>query len=147
MIDRVALAEELRHEEGTGPINNGRLMPYRDSVGLLTIGYGRCIERVGITKSEAEYLLMSDIHATIAAVEKALPWFSRLDGIRQRVLINVAFNAGTHGLLGFKDMLAACQRGDYDVAADELLDSEAARTTAPSRYIKLARMMRTGEVV
>ncbi len=138
-MDTVTLARELRRDEGV------RLMPYRDTVGKLTIGVGRNLEDRGITLAEAEILLLSDIHATIAAVEKAVPWYPRLDPVRQRVLINMAFNLGTAGLLAFRQMLAACQRGDYDTAADEMLESLWAQQVG-TRALRLAQMMRTGQV-
>ena len=50
-----------KRHEGTGPMQNGRLMPYHDSVGKLTIGYGRNIEDTGVTPEEALYLLQNDL--------------------------------------------------------------------------------------
>lgn len=138
-MDVDALAADLRRDEGL------RLKPYRDTVGKLTIGYGRNLDDRGISKPEAEYLLMSDIGATIQAVQAALPWFSRVDGIRQRVLVNIAFNAGVAGLLGFKRMLVALEHERFEEAADELLNSQAARDL-PQRYGRLAAMLRTGQV-
>lgn len=138
-MDTVRLAEELRRDEGL------RLKPYRDTVGKLTLGYGRNLDDRGITRAEAEILLMGDIAATIAAVEQALPWFPRLDGVRQRVLVNMAFNLGTAGLLKFRRMLAACEHGRYDEAADEMQASVWAQQV-PTRAARLIAMMRTGEV-
>uniref|UniRef100_UPI00398051FD glycoside hydrolase family protein n=1 Tax=Salmonella sp. s60093 TaxID=3159721 RepID=UPI00398051FD len=49
------LLDELRRDEGL------RLKPYRESVGVLTIGYGRNLEANGITEREAGFLLRNDI--------------------------------------------------------------------------------------
>ena len=38
-----------------------RLKPYQDTIGKLTIGYGRNLDDRGISKEEAEYLLRNDI--------------------------------------------------------------------------------------
>ena len=44
----------LRLDEGL------RLKPYIDSLGHMTIGYGRALNRRGITKQEAEWMLEDD---------------------------------------------------------------------------------------
>lgn len=52
-----------------------KLTAYRDSAGILTIGYGHTqnvIEGMAIGESEAEHYLASDIQATCAAVEKII---------------------------------------------------------------------------
>ena len=38
-----------------------RLKPYKDSVGKLTIGYGRNLDDVGISQEEAEILFSADV--------------------------------------------------------------------------------------
>lgn len=50
-MNLTALKEELIRDEGL------RLKPYRDTVGKLTIGVGRNLDDVGITKDEAMHLL------------------------------------------------------------------------------------------
>ena len=99
-----SLRAQLYRDEGV------RLMPYRDSEGLLTIGVGRCLERVGISMGESELMLDNDISRASAAVLAHIPWSDELDEIRREALINLAFNVGIKGLLGFKKMLAALER-------------------------------------
>jgi len=53
------LQNTLEHHEGL------RLKPYKDSVGKLTIGIGRNLDDVGISKSEALLLLQNDIDVAI----------------------------------------------------------------------------------
>jgi hypothetical protein len=53
---------------------------------------------------------------------KALSWW--LSEGRQQVLISICFNLGVSGPLAFKRMLAACERGDYRRAAEEMLASK-----------------------
>jgi hypothetical protein len=55
----VYLAELLSRFEGL------RLKPYRDTVGKLTIGFGRNLEEKGISQLEAEFLLYQDIEQSI----------------------------------------------------------------------------------
>ena len=49
------LIKELTRDEGM------RLMPYRDTVGKLTIGVGRNLDDVGISLDEANMLLTNGI--------------------------------------------------------------------------------------
>lgn len=55
----------------------------------------------------------------------------------------MCFNVGVSGLLAFKRMLAACERGDYGRAAEEMLDSKWAKQVG-GRADELARMMQEG---
>lgn len=48
--------------------------------------------------------------------------FDALDEVRQRLLVQLAFNLGGR-LKGFKMMIAAVQSGDYNGAANQLQDS------------------------
>lgn len=136
----MTLEEQIRLHEGI------RLFPYRDTVGKLTIGVGRCIDACGITEEEALYLLRNDIARVTQEVTTALPWFARLSPIRQRVLVDMAFNLGTAGLLRFKMMLRAASEGEYEDAARAMRASRWAQQTK-SRATRLAEMMRTDREV
>lgn len=113
-----SLRDQLIRDEGV------RLKPYRDSVGKLTIGCGRNLDDVGISMTELDILLDNDVSRTVAAVLAHLPWAVTLDPIRRDVLVNMAFNLGIAGLMGFKKFLAAVQRGAWDDAVIEMLDSK-----------------------
>jgi len=140
---RQALRRQIKEHEGTGPVRLGRFMPYRDTVGKLTVGYGRNIENIGISRVEAEFLLDNDIDSIERSLKTHLPWFAALDDVRQGALINMAF-MGIVKLLGFKKMLAALERGDYATAASEALDSKWATDVGPTRAGDVAHMLRTG---
>lgn len=138
MIDRTAMVRQLRLHEGE------RLKPYRDTVGKLTIGVGRNLEDRGITLEESAMLLANDIAAEERELLRALPWVAKLDEVRQRVLLDMAFNMGLAGLLGFKRTLATIQAGDYQAAATMMLDSKWAKQVG-QRAERLSRMMATGK--
>ena len=121
-----------------------RLKPYRDTVGKLTIGYGRNLDDRGITQRDAETMLRDDVADTRTALITALPWFAELYGAREAVLIDMAFNLGPAGLLKFGRTLSAVEQGDYETAAVEMLDSKWAGQVG-QRATRLAEMMRTGE--
>lgn len=138
MIDRAAMTRQLRLHEGE------RLMPYRCTAGKLTIGVGRNLEDRGITREESAYLLANDIAAEERELLRALPWVGTLDEVRQRVLLDMSFNMGLAGLLGFKRTLATIQAGDYQAAATMMLDSKWAKQVG-QRAERLSRMMATGK--
>ncbi len=136
-FDISALVTELRRDE------DRRLKPYLDTVGKITIGVGRNLTDVGISSSECSILLENDIKRTLIWLDHHLPWWRTLDAIRQRVLINMAFNLGGK-LLTFVNALAAIQRTDYAAAANAMLASKWA-TQVGARANRLADMMRTGK--
>ena len=135
-----SLNEQLRRDEGEV------LSAYPDSLGYLTIGVGRLIDKRrngGITPDESAYLLNNDIKRKTAEVFAALPWVKDLDQIRLNVLINMAFQMGIDGLLAFKTTLSLVQGGNYDKAAENMILSKWHSQT-PERCERLAKQMRTG---
>ena len=138
MIDRDAMVRQLRLHEGE------RLKPYRCTAGKLTIGVGRNLDDRGITAEESAMLLSNDITREERALINALPWVAQLDEVRQRVLLDMAFNMGLGGLLQFKNTLATIKAGDYQRAASMMLDSRWA-TQVGQRAERLSRMMATGK--
>jgi lysozyme len=133
----MTLLDQLKRDEGL------RLTPYRDSVGKLTIGYGRNLDAEGISADEAEYMLHNDLIAHTQALEKALPWVTTLDQARHDALVNIAFNVGVPGLLEFKKTLALIQAGEYSLAAEELMRSKWA-TQVGVRAERLSAQLRIG---
>ena len=122
---------------------------YQDSLGFTTIGVGRLIDvrrSGGLSDSEVDFLLTNDIEETTEQVLAALPWASKLSEPRRAVLINMAFQMGLRGLLGFKRALGSIEDGQYKEAAMYMLDSAWAEQT-PERAKRLAKQMLTGEWV
>jgi lysozyme len=116
-------------------------MPYRDSVGKLTIGVGRNIEDVGLSNSEVDFLLANDITNRYEALER-LTWFRQLNEARQEAIVDMSF-MGLTRLLGFQKMIAALTAGRYEDAAAELLKSKYAKQVG-QRAIDLAHIIKTG---
>ena len=132
-----SLISQLISDEGI------RLKPYRDSLGVLSIGIGRNLDDVGITQDEAMLLLQNDIRKAYADLTTALPWVQTLDDVRQNVLIAMTFNMGIGGLLRFKNTLNLIKRHEYNQAASAMLQSLWA-TQIGARAKRLADQMRTG---
>lgn len=136
----MTLRELLIEDEGL------RLKPYRCTEGKLTIGVGRNLEDVGITREEAMMLLDHDItRATNAAADVVgRDVFGSLNPARQAALTSMAFQMGRAKLEGFNRMLLAVRSGDWQNAYDNALDSKWARQT-PERANRIADMILTGE--
>ena len=131
------LIEQLKRHEGL------KLKPYRCTAGKLTVGYGRNLDDVGITEIEAEDLLYHDLKK-IKHNLSLRGFYVALSGARADVIDNMAFNIGISGLFNFKRMIAAIELGEWDRAADEMLNSKWAKQV-PNRASELAEQMRTGE--
>lgn len=136
--DLDALREQLIMHEGL------RLRPYRCTAGKLTLGIGRNIEDVGISKDEAMLLLRNDIEAAETSLAMAFPWFDNLNAVRQRALIDLRFNMGLGRLKTFRKALAAMATARWGDAALELLNSAWAKQVQPSRRDRIVRMIQTG---
>jgi len=134
------LKQQLIRHEGL------RLKPYTDTVGKLTIGVGRNLTDVGISKDEAYYLLDNDIHTVIVEVNKTWPWVANLVPARRDVIYNMAFNMGVPTLAQFQKFLLAAREGQLVKAKAELLNSRWAQQVK-TRADELVRQYETGEYV
>lgn len=165
-LNLVRLESQLILHEGL------RLLPYDDATGKvvesgngyrgnLTIGVGRnldgnpltskeiafvghnCREKA-ITKEQAIYLLGNDIAHHACALNENIPWWTFLDEVRGRVLVDMCFNMGVIKLLGFKNTLSSIRSGAYSRAADGMAAS-LWYIQVGMRGKRLEKMMRTGQ--
>lgn len=111
--------------------------------GALTIGWGRNLDDVGITKLEAEVLLDHNLADAEQECRRAFEWFEALNHPRQRVVTEIVFNIGLPRFLGFYKAIDAIAARDYATAAAELLASKWANQVK-GRAIRLAAVMRDG---
>lgn len=152
-MDENKLIAELRRDEGEV------LEAYKDTLGYWTVGVGHLIDpkrggnpapfgedlRKGgaLTEDQSAALLAQDIAAKAAELDAAIPWWRDLSDARQRVLLNMAFNLGIAGLLGFKNTLLLVRGGYYDGAARAMMQSTWAKQVK-GRADRLADMMAAG---
>ena len=142
------------------------LLPYKDSLGIDTIVIGRNLEHRGlseeelvhigkdisdicewgITKEQAYYLAENDIKIVEKEVCEAHPCVVELDEIRQRVIIDMAFNMGVPRLNKFKKMWKAIEEENYEESKIQMLDSRWANQVG-NRAVRLSNAMETGECV
>lgn len=132
-----ALIEQLKRHEGF------RRFPYKDTKGILTIGYGRNLVSRGISHEEGAVLLGNDVREADAQLRAALSLYGDLSIARQGVLVNMTVNMGINKLLEFKKMLTALAVGDYETAAAEMKDS-AWYHDVGARAVELIQTMKTG---
>lgn len=126
------------------PIDEGmRSMPYKDSVGILTIGVGRNLQAKGLHPDEIALLLQNDIAEADKAARAVFPAFDTLSEPRKAVLVIMAFNLGQARLAGFVNTLGAIADGRWDDAAEGMLASKWA-VQVGARAQRLAKAMREG---
>ena len=122
-----------------------RQYPYTDSLGIVTIGYGRNLESRGLTESEATYLLEQDVDQAEEYLHKGYDYYYELSGERKAVMIDMMVNLGATRLRSFRKMHEALEDQDYEVAALEMLDSKWARQVG-TRAITLSKIMQSNEI-
>lgn len=126
-MNLVLMEAELRRDEAV------RYVPYLDTATppKRTVGVGHNLDvsplpsgwTFPLSDAQVNQVLARDMSTTFAKLDQYLPWWRQLDEVRQRVVANMCFNLGIGnaalgtGLLGFKNTLAAMQRGAYAVAA------------------------------
>ena len=128
--------EQLKADEGL------RQVPYQDSRGHWTVGYGHLM-RNPLPLSLCEALLDYDIAQAEVALLRAYPWVTAVSAARYVVFVQLVFNMGAGGLGTFAKLLAAAQAGQWDTAAAELLDSDYARQVG-ARAVRLAAQLKGG---
>ena len=139
------------------------LEPYKDSLGISTIGIGRNLEdrsisdgelmhmnktledvvNNGLTEEEAYYLCINDIKIVEKELVAKKPIVLQLDEARQMCLVDMGFNMGVPRLMKFVKMWGAIEVGDFYEASEQMLDSRWARQVG-KRSEHLAEMMRAG---
>lgn len=119
---------------------------YQDPLGWWTIGVGHLIDhRKGgrLPEHIIDQLLDYDIDRKRADLDRALPWAADLGPVRYAVLLDMTFNLGIKGLLGFKNTLRAIQEQRWADARAGMLASLWAKQVG-RRAHRLANMMLTG---
>lgn len=140
--------EQLEQDEGFKPYcfddaTGEPIVPGYTLKGHATLWYGLCVEKgripnVGTLPQDCLEFVAGALWSGLVA---AHPWVKDQPADVQSALFNMAYNLGLTGLLGFKLMLAALERGDRQTAAANVLNSQAAKQL-PKRYQRLADQIR-----
>lgn len=155
MLEMSEMINRLIFHEGL------RLKPYICPAGKLTIGIGRNTEenpftkeelarignwKNGITREQAYWLCQNDIERCIKELRNNLIWFEKLDAERKYALVDMCFQLGIIGLLKFKRTLGSIAKGNYELAAEQVLESKYAKQT-PDRAKRISNLIKTGRWV
>ena len=149
------IERQVNQKDGEGMVSAGlvnqlirhegeRLRPYTCPAGRLTIGVGRNLEDNGITREESRYLLENDLSACMADLVTIFPGFSSFSERRKWALTDMRFNLGPTRFRGFRKMIAAVLRDDWEGAAREALDSRWAKQVQPERVDTVLSELKEG---
>ena len=143
------LSTIVKFEEGF------RSHPYLCSAGYVTIGYGTKLHNhkgldpkhfcLALSKKTAELLLTN----TLVQFDNLLENGSLKDIYLEQpaevkaILISMAYQMGYQGLTKFHNMWNSLDVKDYEMAADEMLDSKWAREDSPARALRHSIVVRT----
>ncbi len=132
------LHAQLRVDEGY------RDRPYRDTVGKTTIGIGRNLTDVGVSRGEIALMFDNDLATAENASRRLVPSFDSLSDVRKSVVVNLAFNMGFNTLSQFVNTLKAIDERRWGDAASGMLASKWAGQVG-SRAFRLAASMQTDQ--
>lgn len=142
-IEKLDILEEAKQQI---KIDEGLVLhPYKDSVDVTTIGYGRNLEENGISIDEAEHMFQNDYKQAVRDAERYLGMaWNTLNAPRQGVIINMAFNLGYSRLNGLGSLRDALFVRDYELAADKM-EGYLWYKQVKDRAVRLVKIMREGK--
>jgi len=119
------LLESIKHHEGFVE------HVYDDSLGIPTIGYGFAIKDLILDEDLCDEILLRKLRILGRSVMGKFPFFDSLPSDCKDVLMEMCYQLGVTGVSKFKKALKAMEDGDWEKAADEMLDSKWAKQTPP----------------
>ena len=133
----ISIKNRIKKHEGF------RKKPYLDTLGNKTVGIGHKIikgEKIPTDTEELLDLYDKDFNKALNNAKSIINENS-ISPEAFGVLVEMNFQMGKKGTLGFKKMLSALKDKNYNLAATELLDSKFAKQT-PNRANTLAKVLR-----
>lgn len=142
------LREELVRYEGL------KYQVYLDTENLPTVGIGHFLLEsekpnfpvgTNVSYMQVENWFAKDVNTAVETAIKVLgkEAFDSLDEVRQRIVVNLAFNLGFNRLSGFKNTLAAIRRHDFNAASLGMQNSKW-YTQVGRRGVEMVDAMRNG---
>ena len=114
---------------------------YDDSLGIPTIGYGFAIKDLTLDEDIAEEILIRKLEKLKRNAIARFKWLEDMPVEVQEVILNMCYQLGVTGTSKFRKAISALQEGDWEEAANEMLDSLWARQT-PNRAKELSDTIR-----
>lgn len=137
------LVSDVKASEGC------RLVAYKDSLGLWTIGWGHLLDQSidwegqEWTQETADAQLANDLDEADEQAQN-LPEMAGLNACRTNAVIELVFNMGLHHWLPFEKCRQALHEARWQDAHDELLRSKWVGEVGPHRSQRLAGYFLTG---
>jgi GH24 family phage-related lysozyme (muramidase) len=150
-IDKLC-ASILKHE-GSNKDKDGMHVPYKDTAGLWTIGYGHMVTKDEMesfdpnrkyTEDEAIEIFKQDVNIAIDGARVFIDEHSIPEEVFL-VIVELCFWMGLPRLLGFKKARKALEEKDFVTCSQELLDSKLGRSKVKGivkRITELSNRMR-----
>jgi lysozyme len=145
--DDKSIMEMIKKHEGV------RTKPYKDSLGLWTVGVGHLIGNGKtlppewnreFTMEEIDKLFMEDyIHHKNAA--QKIPAFNKMNSLGQGALIDLTFNMGPAWFKSWPTLMKQLSSGDFNSAADNLKNSTWFKQVK-SRGVTIVNMIRNAGI-
>jgi lysozyme len=155
--------EKKMAEQSNQPINNdealksmvkrhegSRNKAYKDTEGYWTVGVGHklgsdpALANTEWSNEQVDAAFTKDLSNAQDKASK-IPEYANLNKARQNALTDMTFNMGQKGVMNFKNMRSALASGDYEGAANELLNSKYAKQTG-GRAKEIAEIIRSGKM-
>ena len=138
---KASIISMLKHDEGF------RDKPYMDTEGLLTLGFGFCLDKTPLPEKVADFWLMTILKEKSAdlAASPANFIYRELNTPRKCAILNMCYQMGVSGCLEFDNMWTALSASNWDGASQEALSSRWAEQT-PKRARRIAEVIRTGSL-
>ena len=129
------IINSIKAHEGYEP------MVYQCTEGHDTIGVGFKVDDLFLSEKVCDLILEEKLNDLIPRIERKLSWFRYAQDEVKLVIVNMCYQMGLSGVLKFKRALAAMEIKNWEMAADEMLDSLWARQTS-RRANELADIIR-----
>ena len=136
------IKERIKQHEGF------RRSVYSDSLGFATIGYGHLVlptdnfvEGVEYSKEELDTVFENDFQIALTSAEELLEEIEVPETVKG-IICEMCFQLGKPRTMKFKKMWEGLEAGDYNKAADEMIDSAWHKQTT-SRCESLAELVRS----
>ena len=129
------IINSIKAHEGYEP------MVYQCTEGHDTIGVGFKVDDLFLSEKVCDLILEEKLNDLIPRIERKLNWFRYAQDEVKLVIVNMSYQMGLNGVLQFKRALAAMEIKNWEMAADEMLDSLWARQTS-RRANELADIIR-----
>ena len=126
MTISLELLSSIRKHEGF------RSKVYKDTLDFDTIGYGFTVKNLVLDEDIANIILQRKLEALIRSIEFKFSWYADLPNAVKDVVIEMCYQLGVTGFSKFRKTIKHLENEEWELAADEMLDSKWAVQT-PNR--------------